>query len=78
MVISNETCMHQKKSILIENSSAWYKLYSGSLWFIRHLSVTTQTRLLRRCSVSMVIQEEAVGATAGSVADPSISPIPSL
>lgn len=61
-----------------KNSLAWYKLHSGSLWFIRHPSVA-QTRLLRPCSVSTVINQEAHGATAGSVADPSpISPIPSL
>lgn len=70
-VLNDETCMHTKKTILMENSSAWYKLHSGSLWFIRHPSVKAQTRLLRRCSVSMVINEEAHGATAGSVADPS-------
>lgn len=52
--------MDKKKSTLLENSLAWYKVHNGSL--AKHPSVTTQTRLLRECSISMAIYEEPHGA----------------
>lgn len=49
---------HKKKSILIEILSIQCKLQNGSLWCVRHLSVTTQTRLLRQRSVSMALHKK--------------------
>lgn len=54
----------EKESILMVNSSAWYKLHSRTV--VHQTSVTTQSRLLGGLSVSMVICKVPHGA------DPSL------
>lgn len=49
---------HTKKIYFILNVSIQCKLQNGSLWSVRHLSVTTQTRLLRQRSVSVALNQD--------------------